>query len=172
LLWVRAFAEIYNPTLAIEVVKKLQNIGINATLTMVGPDKDGSLEKCKQLAADYNLSVNFTGKLEKNEWIALSKKHDIFINTTNFDNMPVSIIEAMALGLPVISTNVGGMPYLIDDHKTGLLVPPDNSQGFVDSIQHLLENPDLVKSLTKNARMQVEAFDWEKVKNKWLELIP
>ena len=171
LLWVRSFAEIYNPLLAIEIVKKLHDLGVNATLTMVGPDKDGSLEKCKSLAHEYNLPVKFTGKLNKDEWIALSKDHDIFINTTNFDNTPVSVIEAMALGLPVISTNVGGMPYLIDNNITGILVPPNDAAEFTLAICSLLKDNSLSTSLSENARRKVEAFDWKEVKDSWLALL-
>ena len=80
---------------------------------MVGPDKDGSLEKTKQYAKEKGVlhRVRFTGGLSKTEWIELSKDYNIFINTTNVDNTPVSVMEAMALGFPVISTNVGGVPF-------------------------------------------------------------
>ena len=77
--------------------------------------KDGSMEACKEYAAEEKLPVKFTGKLEKNEWIKISADAGIFINTSNIDNTPVSLMEAMALGLPVVSTNVGGIPYLIED---------------------------------------------------------
>lgn len=50
-----------------------------------------------------------------------------FINTTNYDNKPISVIEAMACGLCIVSTNVGGISYLLEDEKDALLVPPDNS---------------------------------------------
>ena len=68
--------------------------------------------------------MNFTGKLSKQEWRDLSKDYNVFINTTNFDNTPVSVIEAMALGIPVVSTNVGGLPFLITDKVDGVLVEP------------------------------------------------
>ena len=171
LLWVRSFAEIYNPELAIQIVKELYDVGINATLTMVGPDKDGSLEKCKSLANEHKLPVSFTGKLEKNQWIDLSKSHDIFINTTNFDNTPVSVIEAMALGLPIISTNVGGIPYLIENDTTGILVPPNDATEFVAAIYRLINDSELASQLSMNARDKVEKYDWQEVKSLWLELL-
>lgn len=134
---------------------------------MVGPDKDGSLARCKKVAAELNLPVTFTGMLKKKEWIALSKDYNIFINTTNFDNMPVSVMEAMALGLPVISTNVGGLPFLIDHEIDGILVPPNNPAAFVNAINKLRENPVLVNTLSNNARSKIEALDWQVIKHKW-----
>ena len=138
---------------------------------MVGPDSDGTMETVKQLAKNLKVEVTITGKLPKAEWIALSKDYNIFINTTNFDNMPVSVIEAMALGLPVVSTNVGGMPYLIEDGKDGLLVEKNNVDAFVNAIQFIVNQPDHTKRLVFNARKKVETFDWQVVKNKWFELL-
>ncbi|MGO3183458.1 MAG: glycosyltransferase family 4 protein [Aequorivita sp.] len=171
LLWVRSFSEIYNPLLALEIVEILLKKEIDVSLCMVGPDKDGSMARCKKVASQLNLPVTFTGMLQKEEWVSLSKDYDIFINTTNFDNMPVSVMEAMALGLPVISTDVGGLPFLIENKIDGILVPPDNSEAFVDAIIELLNYPLKVQNVTQNARTKMENFDWEKVKHKWYELL-
>lgn len=170
LLWVRSFAELYNPLLALEIVEILKKQGAEVELCMVGPDKDGSMERCKKVAGELNLPITFTGILKKEEWIALSKNYDIFINTTNFDNMPVSVMEAMALGMPVVSTNVGGLPFLVDSGTNGILVDPNNAQYFVEAINDLCENPSKTKEISKNARTKMEEFDWHKVKEQWNEL--
>lgn len=171
LLWVRSFAQIYNPKMAVEVLSLLIKQYPEAQLTMVGPDKDGSLESCKQYAITQNLPVTFTGKLSKNEWIKVSKESDIFISTTNFDNTPVSVIEAMALGLPVVSTNVGGMPFLIDNDKDGILIEPNNSQIFTGAILKLLNNQKNTHNITLIARDKVKAFDWSTVKELWNKVL-
>ena len=171
LLWLRSFASLYNPLLVIKIVEELLNKDVDVSLCMVGPEKDGSLAECKEIAQQKNLPITFRGMLKKKEWIVLSKKYDLFINTTNFDNTPVSVMEAMALGLPVISTNVGGLPYLIDDKKTGILVPPNNEQAFVEAIADLLSNPEKAMFLAKNARAVIEQFDWKVVKEKWDEVL-
>ncbi len=170
LLWVRSFAEIYNPFLAIQLLERIKALYPIATLCMVGPDKDGSLQKCKEYAERKKLPVRFTGKLSKEAWVQLSSDYDIFINTTNFDNTPVSVIEAMALGLPVISTRVGGIPYLLENRKDALLVPPNRVEDFVDAIVSLCSNDALCKSIVKNARDKVEGYDWEYVKHSWIKL--
>ncbi len=171
LLWVRSFSELYNPLLALEIVEMLKMKGMDVSLCMVGPDKDGSLQRCKKIAAELQLPITFTGMLKKKEWIALSKDFDIFINTTNFDNMPLSVMEAMALGMPVVSTNVGGLPFLIENGIDGILVPPNSPEFFVQAIEELCADPLKVQNITKNARAKMENLDWEKVKHKWIKLL-
>lgn len=167
LLWVRSFSEIYNPTLAVEVLSLLQIRGFRAELCMVGPDADGSLDAVKKRADALKVSVTFTGKLSKAEWLELSKDYNVFINTTHFDNMPVSVMEVMALGLPVVSTNVGGMPYLIKHDEDGVLVPPNDKEAMADAIAALFEAPSRAGLMADNARLKVEAFDWTHVKDLW-----
>jgi glycosyltransferase involved in cell wall biosynthesis len=171
LLWVRSFSEIYNPMLALEVVEMLKKKGVDVSLCMVGPDKDGTLERCKKIVNELKLPVTFTGLLQKKEWIVLSTKYDIFINTTNFDNMPVSVMEAKALGLPVISTNVGGLPFLIQNEIDGILVPPNNSEFFVKAIEALCLDELKAQKIATNARIKIETFDWNKVKQQWIKLL-
>lgn len=171
LLWVRSFAAIYNPIMAVEVFKMVKEKYPEATLTMVGPDKDGSLQTTKHYAASLNLKVNFTGKLSKKEWTDLAKEHAIFINTTHFDNTPVSIIEAMALGLPVVTTNVGGIPYMLTHAKNALLVADNDSKAMAEAIEALLTDEALVQKLTSNAKLLVRTMDWHAVRLQWKDLL-
>ncbi len=171
LLWVRSFSKIYNPEQAVLVLDDLLKRGYQAELIMVGPEIDGSMEKTKALAKDKNVNINFTGKLTKKEWIELSKESNVFINTTSFDNMPVSIIEAMALGLPVVSTNVGGLPFLISHKFEGLLVPPMNIKSMTDAIIVLKDDDVFKEQLIVNARNKVEQLDWKKIKPLWENLL-
>jgi glycosyltransferase involved in cell wall biosynthesis len=173
LLFVRAFSSVYNPQMALRVLKILLEVFPEAELCMVGPDRDGTLEKCKKLAADLGLAdrVRFTGKLGKAEWHKLAEDYDVFINTTNKDNTPVSVMEAMALGLPVVSTNPGGVPYLIDDGRDGLLVPVDDAEAMAGMICELLGKPEKTVAMADCARRKVEGFDWAIVKDKWIALL-
>ncbi len=171
LLWVRSFAKIYNPLMAIEVFDQIKKKYPKATLCMVGPDKDGSLLQSKQKAQELNLDVIFTGKLSKQQWITKSEEYCIFINTTHFDNMPVSVIEAMALGLAVISTNVGGIPFLVEDRREALLVRDNNVDEMVQAVTQIIEQPHLFIELTSNAREKAILFDWEFVKYKWISIL-
>ena len=169
LLWLRSFQELYNPNLAIQVYQVLQKDYAHADLCMIGPDKDGSLAKLKRMAEKDN--VIFPGRLSKKDIVEKSNEYYIFLNTSNIDNTPVSVIEAMALGLPVVSTNVGGIPSLIEDGVSGLLVPPNDPEAMAEACRKLILDPDLASKLTKNARAKVEKFDWEQVKFQWLDLL-
>ena len=173
ILWVRSFQSQYNPKMAVNVLTGLLKYFVNAELCMVGPDKDGSMDNFIEYATEKRVinRIKITGILSKQEWINLSTKYDIFINTTNVDNTPVSIIEAMALGLPVVSTNVGGLPYLINNSQDGFLVEPDNAGAMVEKIKLLISDNNLSKEITLNARKKIEEMDWEKVKTEWKKLL-
>ena len=173
LLWVRSFDKTYNCEMAVEVLRLLLEMYPDAELCMVGPDKDGSMQSVKELAAQYGLTdrLKITGKLSKLEWHKLSEEYDIFISTTNFDNTPVSVIEAMALGLPIVSTNVGGVPFLIKDGKDGLLCEKGNPNDMVEKIVQIITNPLKTEEICNNARRKAESFDWETVKEQWEKVL-
>ena len=171
LLWVRAFDEIYNPAMAIKVLLEVLRTHPNARLCMVGSDKNGYLNSMKSLAKQFNVleHILFTGILPKEQWHQLSEGYDIFINTSNIDNTPVSVIEAMTLGLPVISTNVGGMPYLITHGVDGILVEKDDYKAMAHEIIKLIKENNLI--LVENARKKVKNFEWSVVREKWIAIL-
>ena len=125
------------------------------------------------LAKDLGISgkITFTGLLPKKRWISLSDKSDIFINTTHVDNMPVSIIEALALGFPIVSTNIGGIPFLLKTGQNALLVKDSSINGMVEKIKLLLKSYHLSQRLSRNARITSEAYSWEYVYPKWKKVI-
>jgi glycosyltransferase involved in cell wall biosynthesis len=171
LLWVRSFSKIYNPIMAIKVLVELKKQYPNATLCMIGPKKDESYIASVRFAKKNKVEVNFTGKLSKFEWINLSNSSNIFLNTTHFDNTPISVIEAMALGIPVVSTKVGGIPFLLEHEKNALLVSDNDVEDMTTQIKKLLKNPEQTNIIVENARETVNNFDWEIVKLKWIELL-
>jgi glycosyltransferase involved in cell wall biosynthesis len=138
---------------------------------MVGPDKDGTLAQIKELASGYYLNINFTGKISKEEWRELSCLYDVFINTTHLDNVPISVLESMALGLPVVSTNVGGIPYMLENGRTGILVPDNGIKEMVRAITQLINDPVTAASISMAAREEVEKYSWNTVKIAWEELL-
>ena len=120
--------------MALLYLKEIKNQYPNVYLCMVGPIKDDSINELNKIIVDNNLEQNilFTNKLDKFEWINMSKEYDIFINTTNYDNHPVTILEAMALGLPVVSTNVGGISNLSDEKHGSEICRKPLLPAFID----------------------------------------
>jgi glycosyltransferase involved in cell wall biosynthesis len=173
LVWLRSFHHIYNPTLGIKAIALLISEFPEINLTMIGSDKgDGSLKETLDLTEKLGLSKQlcFLGKVAKKDVPESLQLGDIFINTTNVDNTPVSIIEAMACGLCIVSTNVGGIPYLLDDGKDALLVPPDDPRAMASAIRRILTEPDLAERLSMNARKKAEQFDWSVILPQWERL--
>jgi glycosyltransferase involved in cell wall biosynthesis len=171
ILWVRAFHSIYNPQLAIRVFKRIATKYENTSFCMVGPDKDGSMKKCIDLAQSLNVEVKFTGKMGKEEWIRMANDYDIFLNTTNVDNTPVSVMEAMSLGMPVVTTNVGGIPFLFKDRSEGFMVPPGDEEGIVEAIDLLLKDADIASGISKKAREKACQWDWKVISKQWKSLL-
>ena len=174
LVWLRAFHDIYKPALAADVVQRLSNSFPNVRLAMIGPDKgDGSFRRFLQIAhqLDVHDHIEILGSVAKVDVPRLLGSHDIFLNTTRVDNMPVSVIEAMALGLCVVSTNVGGLPYLLEHDVDALLVQADDPEGMAAACQRILTEPGLAARLSHNARAKAENFDWSRILPQWERLL-
>lgn len=174
LMWLRALHAIYNPSLAADVVARLQPSFSDIHVTMVGPDKgDGSLQALQQCAAALGVQNRITlpGGVPKTAVPHWLQKGDIFLNTTNVDNTPVSVIEAMACGLCVVSTNVGGIPYLLEHERDALLVPPDDAEAMAAAVTRLLTEPGLAERLSRNARQKAEQFDWSVIMPQWENIL-
>jgi glycosyltransferase involved in cell wall biosynthesis len=174
LVWLRAFHEIYNPTLVPSVIHSLADDYPDLRAIMIGPDKgDGSLEHTRQIAAELGVGsrILFPGAVPKAETPAWLDQGDIFLNTSNVDNTPVSVLEAMACGLCVVSTNVGGLSYLLRDETDALLVQPDSVEAMAGAVRRLMAEPGLAERLSGNARVEASQYDWAAVLPQWESLL-
>lgn len=115
--------------------------------------------------------VHWEGAVAKRDVPNALNSGDIFLNTTNVDNTPVSVIEAMACGLCVVSTNTGGLPYLLDDEQDSLLVQPDDSAAMAAAVRRILTEPGLAERLSRNARAKAEQYDWSVILPRWEQLL-
>ena len=174
LIWVRAFHEIYNPSFAVRVAEILRRQLPDFTLKMIGPDKgDGSLVKVLHLIDELELGsfIEVIPGVLYARIPGLLDSADIFINTTNYDNTPRSLIEAMGCGLCIISTDVGGIPWLVNNGQEGLLVSPDDPQAIAETVIRLVNDPDLAAHLSFQARQKAETLDWSAVLPQWEALL-
>lgn len=174
LCWLRAFHEIYNPSLAIQVVKRLRKTFPDIKLTMIGPDKaDGSLEQVLKLIKEGNLEkhVDIVGAVAKKNVPSWLQKYDVYLNTTSLESFGVAVMEAGAVGLPIVTTNVGELPYLWSNGEDALLVPPNDADAMAKAVQRILTEPGLAERLSRNARRKVEKFDWSVIMPQWERLV-
>lgn len=174
LVWLRAFHALYRPELAPEVLARLLERYPDARLTMIGPDKgDGSLEATRDVARRLGVldRIRFPGAVPKSDVARWLAEEDIFVNTTSVDNTPVSVLEAMACGLCVVSTDAGGLPYVIDHESNGLLVPAGDAEAMTGAIHRLLSDPVLAERLSRHARDRAEREDWSVVLPLWESLL-
>lgn len=168
LLWMRTFHPIYNPEMAVRVMANVHKEIPGATLVIAGQDK-GQQSKVHQLSQQLGLqdAVTFPGYLSMSSKFQEGNVAEIFLNTNHVDNMPVSVVEACAMGLPVVATKVGGIPDLLTDGETGLLVPDDDDVAMTSAVFRLLKDPSLAETLSRNGRKLAERSSWEQIKPKW-----
>jgi glycosyltransferase involved in cell wall biosynthesis len=174
LVWLRAFHDIYDPSLAVRTLALVRERVPGATLDMIGPDKlDGSFDRARAVAAELRVSdaVRCHGRVPKSEIPAWIDRGDIFLNTTTIDNTPVTVVEAMACGACIVSTNVGGIPRLVEDGADALLVPPRDPVAMAAAVDRLLTTPELAARLSYAARSKAESFDWSAVLPQWNALL-
>lgn len=170
LIWVRAFHAVYNPVLAVETLALLQARFPLTTLTMIGADKgDGSILAVQQRARVLGVAekLHVIPGVPKREIPDHLANGDIFLNTADVDNSPVSVVEALATGLCVVSTGVGGIPFLLRDQVDSLLVPPRDSIAMARAVMRLLDEPELAARLSTGARAVAERHDWAHVIERW-----
>jgi glycosyltransferase involved in cell wall biosynthesis len=136
-------------------------------LTLVG---GGSQEQAlRRLAADLALrNVTFAGRVPPGEIHRYYAAADIYVQSPAIDNMPLSVLEAFASGLPVVATAVGGVPSILTDGVHGLLAPDDDTAGIAARVATLLERPEYARQLAAAARETCNRYDWSLVRQGWL----
>lgn len=173
-IWLRSLHKIYNPMLAVKTIAELVNEYPDLHLTMIGPDSgDGSYQAVEREAVKLNIreKISLTGTAAKTQIPSLLNQGDIFLNTTDIDNTPVSVIEALACGLCVVSTNVGGIPYLLEHEIDSLLVPPNDEFQMAQSARRFLTSPFFAQKISDSARRKSESFSWDVILPMWEDVL-
>jgi L-malate glycosyltransferase len=156
----------------VDVLAALRPFAPEATLTMAGQEK-GQLERVRETVQIRGLegSVRFPGFLDLGDKQREFGSHDIFLNTNRTDNMPVSLLEAAAFGLPIVSTDVGGIPDVFVHEESALLVGSEDSSAMADAVRRLLDDPDLSARLSENAHRLAESCSWSALRYRWEDLL-
>jgi len=167
LLSTRNFETLYNVTATIRAFKIVQERWPEASLTLVGGGADEP--GLRALVAQLGLrQVTFAGRVPPHAIAAFYADSDIYIQTPNIDNMPTSVLEAFASGLPVVSTEAGGVPAIVTHGVTGLLAPLADYETVGHHVLRLLDQPDYARSLAQAAYATCRSRTWPQVRGQWL----
>jgi glycosyltransferase involved in cell wall biosynthesis len=140
-----------------------------AVLTVVG---DGSQRNAvENLAIELQLqNTTFTGRVEHDEINRQYSASDIYLNASKIDNQPLSILEAFACGLPVITTDAGGIPDIVTDEITGFLVPVGDHEALAARALNLLAHQEIARTMIEGARAECTKYTWSVVCPQWVDL--
>jgi glycosyltransferase involved in cell wall biosynthesis len=164
----RNLEPIYDIPAAIEAFAIVQKSFPTAKLTIAG---SGPLRtELEQLVKQKGIEplVRFTGRLSSEEIAALYQTADVMLNSSQIDNMPNSVLEALASGVPVVSTDVGGVPFIVHHEVTALLVPAKDHLAMANAIKRILSDSALANTLISNGLISIQDYTWPVVREKWL----
>ncbi|HEX8009590.1 MAG TPA: glycosyltransferase family 4 protein [Casimicrobiaceae bacterium] len=162
----RNLEDVYDIPTAIRAFAVIREQFAHATLSVAGsgPALPALRTLCGELGIDA--SVTFTGQLEGEQMAQLYRGADLFLNPSLADNLPVSILEALASGVPIVSTNVGGIPFVVESERTALLVPPRDPTAMAEAALRLLRDGELAVRLRANGLKAVEVYSWPQVRDR------
>jgi L-malate glycosyltransferase len=167
LVCTRGFSPYYSVDVVVRAFAEVKKEYPEAQLDLVG---NGPLEgDTRKLVADLHLTgVNFTGVASRQEIGKYYDQADIFINASWLDNMPLSVIEAFASGVPVVTTSPECMPYLVQHERNGLLSPVGDEKALAANVIRLLRDPALAARLAQDAHHESRNYTWDAVREQWL----
>lgn len=168
LLVTRNLEPIYDIGTVLRAFRYIREAFPAAHLTVCGsgPERENLVVQAAELGIAG--AVTFTGGLDNDRVAGLYRSADVMINPSLADNMPISILEALACGVPVVSTDVGGVPYLVTHDKTALLVSPGDDRAMAEAVISILGDPDLGKRLVKAGQDGIDDYTWPRVRGQLL----
>ena len=140
-----------------------------ASLTIAG---DGSQNHAlKTLATELTLrNTTFIGQIDPASIADIYDAADVYLNGSEIDNQPLSILEAFSCGLPIVTTDAGGIPDIVENGKTGMVVPRGDYAQIARRAIDLLNNPALTKQMVEKARQECLKYSWEAVRDAWMNV--
>jgi glycosyltransferase involved in cell wall biosynthesis len=160
-----------DPITLLKAVKILLTKRTDFKLIVVGDGDE--LPLCRQFCVENGLTkhVSFLGALPRSQLLQEFAKADILVLPSIDEGLPVVIMEALALGVPVVTTGVGGIPEVIKDGFNGVIVPPRSSQALAEAINSLLDDRELRWKLINNGQKIVKKYSWKRISDLFWELI-
>ena len=169
ILSTRNLESLYNVACTIRAFRLVQDRYPDASLTLVGGGTEEA--RLRALVDELRLcNVTFIGRVKPAAIADYYATHDIYLQSPDIDNMPTSILEAYASGLPVVSTNAGGISAMLTANEHGLLAPLNDHAALAAHVVTLLESPALAEQLVRTARQTCEAYTWSAIRDQWLRV--
>jgi glycosyltransferase involved in cell wall biosynthesis len=164
ILVARNLEPLYDIPSALAAFRRVRETEPNARMTIAGSGPQrAELEKLAHKLGVAEATV-FAGRVDNAAMGALYAAATVTLNPSIADNTPNSVLESLACGVPVVSTNVGGVPYLVQHGVTALLVPPRDSEAMAEAILGLHRNAERAASLSAAGLRHVQQFAWAKVR--------
>jgi glycosyltransferase involved in cell wall biosynthesis len=165
----RNLEPLYNVACVLRAFALIQQRHADARLVVAGEGSQRA--ELESLALELNLrNVEFVGRVAHSHMNELYEAADIYLNSPNIDNMPGSIIEAYASGLPIVTTDAGGIPYILIDGATGLLIPRGDHEAMARAALGLLADEELARTLARQGHEECRKYSWTAVRDEWLRL--
>lgn len=163
ILVARNLEKIYDIPTALHAFARIRLERPAARLSVAGSGPErAALERLSD-ALGLSTAVRFTGRLENERMVDLYREADLILNPSLADNMPVSLLEAMASGVPIVTTNVGGIPFLVEHERTALLVPPRDPEAMAAAALRLVGDRVLAAHLRTAGLAAAERYSWPNV---------
>lgn len=166
----RSLQPLYNVPCIVRAFRIIQDEYPDATLIIAGDGPERT--KIEQLVNSLALrNVEFRGNLDQETMWKTYEEADIYLNSPNIDNMPGSVLEAFAAGTPVVSTDSGGIPFIVTNRETGLLSAANDDTALAKHAISILGNFELGIRLARQARREItERYTWNAVESRWLAI--
>lgn len=166
ILVARNLEPIYDNMNALRAFRIVKDQLPSARLTIAGSGPERAALESLTRVLNIDTAVHFTGRVDNEKMPELYRSADVMVNASLADNMPISILEALASGVPIVSTNVGGVPFLVEDGQTALLVPPGDPQAMAHALIQVLTTPDLARRLSEAGLESVQQYTWQQVRER------
>jgi L-malate glycosyltransferase len=160
----RNLEKLYDIPTAIRAFARIRGVHPRARLSIAGsgPERESLERLCAKLGVES--AVTFTGQIDNEMMASLYRSADLLLNPSQVDNMPNSLLEGMASGVPIVSTNVGGIPWMVENGKTAMLVPPGDPEAMAAAAERVLSDSALAEQLRIAGRAAVTRFGWDRVR--------
>ncbi|MDO8450864.1 MAG: glycosyltransferase family 4 protein [Rhodoferax sp.] len=164
----RNLEPIYDIPTAIRAFAVIKKTFVQARLTVAGSGPELANLQALVLQLQLDDSVQFSGRIDNASIPALYASADCMVNSSTVDNMPISILEAFASGVTVVTTCAGGIPDMVEHGVSGLLVPIGDDEAMAREVLRVLQNPEIASGLRQAGLAEAEKYAWSQVRAEWL----